>query len=152
MSYFDHVRCHACKSMLDPERLATVQGQGMSCPQCKAPLTLTDLFGLADAFAEDEAPDMTLEDLLAPVPEQDFRAAAEHSVPRRPASPAPGRPAGPAPRRPATPAPSSGEARRLAGPASGTAGLVRRGERSEEPAERESPSALDLMRSMRKKK
>lgn len=65
MSYFDHVRCTACKAMLDPENLASLPGQGMSCPECKAPLSPADLFGLADAFAEEESPDLSLDDLVA---------------------------------------------------------------------------------------
>lgn len=65
MSYFDHVRCHACKAMLDPESLGSVPGQGLSCPKCRAALSLTDLFGLADAFDEDEPAPMSLDDLVS---------------------------------------------------------------------------------------
>lgn len=120
VSYFDHVRCTACKATLDPESLVSVQGQGMSCPQCKAPLSLTDLFGLRDAFAEEESPDLSLDDLVA--------------GPSRPAAPAPQKPA---PR-------TSG--RTPVKPTSG--GLVRR----VAPPEEAAPSALDLMRSMKKKR
>jgi hypothetical protein len=68
VSYFDHVRCHACKAMLAPESLGSVAGQGLSCPKCGAALSLPDLFGLSDAFSEDEEQPMSLDDLVTPRP------------------------------------------------------------------------------------
>lgn len=71
MSYFDHVRCHSCKAMLDPEKLGDVANRGMTCPKCGTALKLTDLFGLMDAFAEEEVEDPDLDDLVPgfdPVP------------------------------------------------------------------------------------
>lgn len=133
MSYFDHVRCTACKAMLDPESLATVQGQGMSCPRCNAPLSLGDLFGLSAAYAEEESPDLSLDDLVAGY------GGGE---------PAPPAPEPPPRRRPQT-TPSTRPASRPHGRATST-GLVHRGpapEDDDEPA----PSALDAMRALRRK-
>ncbi len=79
MSYFDHVRCHACRAMLNPEALGRVQGQGLSCPQCGAALSLTDLFGLSASFAEEEAEDLSLDDLVT----GPSRPAAPPPPPRR---------------------------------------------------------------------
>ena len=62
MSYFDHIRCSHCRAQLDPE---SIGGRaGMACPHCGGALNPTDLFGLADAFVEDEAPDLSLDDLV----------------------------------------------------------------------------------------
>ncbi|MEQ1568702.1 MAG: hypothetical protein ABMA64_23895, partial [Myxococcota bacterium] len=61
MSYFDHVRCHACKTQLDPESLAP----GMTCPNCRTQLSLPDLFGLSAAFDEEDAPNVSLDDLVS---------------------------------------------------------------------------------------
>ena len=62
MSYFDHVKCHHCGTMLNPDNLSA----GMACPSCGERLSLTDLFGVADAFSEHDQPEATLDDLLAP--------------------------------------------------------------------------------------
>ena len=51
--------------MLDPEALGRVPGQGLTCPQCNAPLSLTDLFGLSASFAEEEDEDLGLDDLVS---------------------------------------------------------------------------------------
>ena len=62
MSYFDHVRCPNCRSMLNPEQLG---GRlGFACPYCGNQLSGKDLFGVAAAFSEEEQPDLTLEDLM----------------------------------------------------------------------------------------
>ena len=64
MSYFDHVRCPSCRSMLDPEQLG---GRlGFACPHCGHQLAGKDLFGVAAAFSEEEQPDLSLEDLMKP--------------------------------------------------------------------------------------
>ena len=142
MSYFDHVRCHACKAMLDLESLATVPGQGLTCPKCKAALSLTDLFGLADAFAEEEEGPVSLDDLVS----------------ARPAKPPPPRAPAPAARRPAAPAPKPAAAAKAAPPKAATAApkgstsLVRRAPEDEHEAEPEPKSAaLDAMRALKKK-
>lgn len=138
VSYFDHVRCSACKAMLDPENLVSVQGQGASCPVCKAPLSLKDLFGLRDAFAEEESPDLSLDDLVA---------GATPSAAPEPASAPPA----------AAPGPRTTKGRVPAKPSTGAASgaLVRRGGGASADAgdgTSAGPSALDLMRSMKKKR
>jgi hypothetical protein len=64
MSYFDHVRCPHCEAMLDPESIGGVQGRGMRCPRCNKPLQITDLFGIADAFSEEEGANLSLDDAV----------------------------------------------------------------------------------------
>ena len=61
MSFFDHARCPHCRAMLDPESIGGVQGRGMRCPRCNNPLQLTDLFGVADAFSEEDGPSLSLD-------------------------------------------------------------------------------------------
>jgi len=61
MSFFDHARCPHCRAMLDPESIGGVQGRGMRCPRCNNPLQLTDLFGVADAFSEEEGAALSLD-------------------------------------------------------------------------------------------
>lgn len=63
MSYFDHVSCPQCKAAFDPEKIASGPGQPMACPSCGAAIGLTDLFGLKDAFAEEDQPSLGLDDL-----------------------------------------------------------------------------------------
>ena len=63
MSYFDHVRCSSCGANFDPEKVS-VGGRQFKCPSCGAELKLADLFGLADAFSEEDQPDLTLDDLV----------------------------------------------------------------------------------------
>ncbi len=72
MSYFDHVRCHACRGSLDPEEIGP---QGMACPKCGVQLSLTDLFGVKASFAEDDLPELGLDDLMGKVaqPGADYR-------------------------------------------------------------------------------
>ena len=60
---FDHARCPNCTSILDPERLIAGT-RGPACPKCGTQLSMVDLFGVSDAFREDEQPDLTLEDLM----------------------------------------------------------------------------------------
>ena len=62
--YFDHVRCPSCKAAFDPEKVSA-QGQMMACPYCHSKLSLKSLFGLADAFAEEETADLSLDDLVS---------------------------------------------------------------------------------------
>lgn len=64
MSYFDHVRCHACRASLDPDQIGK---QGMTCPKCGTQLSLTDLFGVKASFAEEDLPDLGLDDLVGKV-------------------------------------------------------------------------------------
>jgi hypothetical protein len=62
---FDHARCPHCQTNIDPERL--LQGtKGPLCPKCQMPLSMKDLFGVADAFAEaeDDGNSLTLDDLV----------------------------------------------------------------------------------------
>jgi hypothetical protein len=47
----------------DPDRVTVVDGQP-ACPHCGAPMKVVDMFGIADAFAEDEPEEMTLDDLV----------------------------------------------------------------------------------------
>jgi len=63
LMYFDHVRCPSCGCAFDPEKIQT-QGDSMSCPRCKAQLGLRSLFGVSDQFSEEDAPQMTLDDLV----------------------------------------------------------------------------------------
>lgn len=63
MTYFDHIRCSSCGTAFDPEKVS-VGGRVFKCPSCGEELRLTDLFGLADAFAEEDQPDLTLEDAI----------------------------------------------------------------------------------------
>lgn len=65
MSYFDHVKCHHCGAMLDPDKLSA----GMTCTRCGGELSLQDLFGVKDAFVGHDdggGNDLGLDDLLAP--------------------------------------------------------------------------------------
>lgn len=175
MSYFDHVRCNACKAMLDPESLGSVPGQGLSCPRCGAALSLTDLFGIADAFSEEEGPEMSLDDAMPSGP----LSASAHDptkgmyppTTRQGRASAGGAPAKPAPAsKPAAGGGGLSAVRGLLGggaasPRGGTA-MVHKPSADEDthrgsapPAEPsrslgsgDSPSALDIMRSMKKKK
>lgn len=61
--YFDHVKCPDCGTAFDPEKVAT-RGRQLSCPKCGAVLALTDLFGISDAFSEDDQPNLDLEDVI----------------------------------------------------------------------------------------
>ena len=84
--FFDHVKCPSCGAAFDPEKVTT-RGREMTCPSCHAPLALTDLFGLNAAFAEEDQPNLSLEDAI---PKADDKAkAAPKSAPGRQV---PGRP------------------------------------------------------------
>ena len=64
MSFFDTIRCHACRAQIDPDSIGG--RSGMKCPSCGTELNPGDLFGLSDAFVgidEDEGNDFSLEDL-----------------------------------------------------------------------------------------
>lgn len=121
MTYFDHVRCSACKAMIDPESVASKPGQGLSCPRCGAPLSMGDLFGLKDAFSEEDQEELSLDDVLSKMraptasvaPPDGARPASTGRGPT-PAAPRSAAPAKPAPRG----APSAPAApRQLSGPA-----------------------------------
>lgn len=130
MSYFDHVRCHSCRSVLDPESLGSPDGgRGLVCPKCGVALALPDLFGLADAFADpdDEGP-MSLDDLVPGAPR---RPAAAEPRTERPA-PTPARSATAGARAPAS-------ARSIAGPT------------VSKDAPDEGSSALAAMRALKRK-
>ncbi len=154
MSYFDHVRCSACKAMLDPESIAQRPGQGMSCPRCGAPLSLTDLFGLKDAFQEEDQEEVSFDDLVPKA-----RPAPARPAPSK-AGPAPSKAA---PTRPATPGkaaspkvaakPAAAPARPAQPVGSGTA-LVRHGTPVEPPPEppEDTSSALEAMRALKRKR
>ena len=61
--YFDHVKCPSCKAQIDPERLEVSQGRA-ACPRCGAAISLKNLFGLKDSFSEEDAEDLSLDDLM----------------------------------------------------------------------------------------
>lgn len=61
--YFDHARCPSCGLAFDPDNVSTRDGQP-ACPHCGAAMKMVDMFGLADAFAEDEPEPVTLDDLV----------------------------------------------------------------------------------------
>ena len=63
MSFIDHVQCSNCGARIEPESLSVRQGQPY-CPQCGGALKLKDLFGVADAFTEEDAPHVTIDDLV----------------------------------------------------------------------------------------
>jgi hypothetical protein len=78
VSYFDHVRCHSCRAAVSPDALGGNREGGLVCPRCGVALNLQDLFGVADAFSEEEEGPVSLDDLVRGPP------------PRRPSAP-PGR-------------------------------------------------------------
>jgi hypothetical protein len=175
VTYFDHVRCSACKAMLDPESLANKPGQGLSCPRCGAPLALGDLFGLKDAFAEEDQEDLSLDDVLSKMRAPTASVAPPSTPPGRASAPppraaaAPGKPAA----RPAAPAAAAKAApRQLPGPAPAAKAAPRPAAPAAKAAPRPVPSrplpsqpaapaapaaddasaALEAMRALRKKK
>jgi hypothetical protein len=93
MSYFDHVRCTACRATLDPEELGA---QGMKCPKCGAALSLADLFGQSATFAEDDLPPLGLDDLVGGVAQP---GASHQPRPAPPKEGAEAKPASPPPKR-----------------------------------------------------
>lgn len=82
MSYFDHVKCSSCAAQLAPESLVTVQGSAR-CPRCGGTISLTDLFGVADAFVGEDAPNVGIDDL---VPGGPARPSARPAAPSAPTS------------------------------------------------------------------
>ncbi len=65
MSYFDTIRCHSCRTQIDPDSFGG--RTGFSCPHCGEKLDVKDLLGVADAFVgidDDEGNDLSLEDLM----------------------------------------------------------------------------------------
>jgi len=83
--YFDHARCPTCGASFDPDKLAVRDGHP-ACPHCGGQMKLVDMFGIADAFAEDDEPELTLEDAIpewdgqSPRPQQQ---APSTEAPRR---------------------------------------------------------------------
>jgi len=67
--YFDHARCPSCGAAFDPDKLSSRDGQP-ACPHCGAAMKLVDMFGIADAFAEDEPDQLTLDDLVPGEPDE----------------------------------------------------------------------------------
>ena len=94
--YFDHVRCPSCGVAFDPEKIQT-QGDSMACPRCHAQLGLRALFGVSDQFSEEDAPQVTLDDLVpggppaggyqqrepTPAPRTTARAGSSPDLPAR---------------------------------------------------------------------
>jgi hypothetical protein len=139
--YFDHVRCHACKAMLDPESLGGGgDGRGLICPRCGAALDLKDLFGLNAAFDEEEEGPVSLDDLVP-------RGSKPPPAPSKPASPSK-----PAPSKPAPGKPAPGKPVQAKPPLASSTGLVHQPapEPDDEPPAK--GSALDAMRALKKKK
>ncbi|TNE88937.1 MAG: hypothetical protein EP330_13075 [Deltaproteobacteria bacterium] len=121
MSYFDHVKCTSCRAQLDPESLVAIQGT-VRCPRCGGHIAMKDLFGLRDAFAEEDAPQVTIDDLVPGGPARGGASTAS----RGPARAAP----------------------RHAPPSDGRQLPARTGEAADEGG----GSAMDALRSLRKKK
>jgi hypothetical protein len=68
--YFDHVRCPACNSQFNPEKL-DVQSGVARCPSCNTQIGVAGLFGVGDAFVgvgDDEGIGLTLEDAIEAQP------------------------------------------------------------------------------------
>jgi hypothetical protein len=65
--FFDHVKCPSCGTAFDPEKVQSRGGE-LTCPSCKSPLKVADLFGLSANWVEDDQPELSLEDAI-PKPE-----------------------------------------------------------------------------------
>ena len=63
MSYFDHVKCPSCGAQFDPEKVVHGPGKPLACPYCHDELGVANLFGVRDAFSENDEPNLTLDDL-----------------------------------------------------------------------------------------
>jgi hypothetical protein len=167
VSYFDHVKCHHCGAQLDPDKLSA----GMTCTRCGGELSLQDLFGVKDAFVghnDGGGNDLDLDDLLAPgrlnpyaedplkqgQPQQARPGGGhpERSHNERPVARPPSRGASQAPNRAALPMGRSTADR------SGGQGMVHVPRQSDDwddgPDEDVggTPSALELMRKMKKRR
>lgn len=85
--YFDHVKCPECGTAFDPEKVAT-RGSQLACPKCGAVLALANLFGISDAFSEDDQPQLDLEDVVPtrtePAPPRSAGGSPGASLPGRP--------------------------------------------------------------------
>lgn len=174
MSYFDHVQCHTCGARMDPEKLVAGPGEGPACPYCGAGLNLTDLFGIKDSFVghdDGEGNDHTLDDLVggelydgryvdgrAPTREPEAPWSPQGSARSAPSGARPsggGRPA--APSRPAITGPTAGGGRP---PPAGSNAMVHQPRPADDtpapppPRRRpgQTPSAMDLLRDMKKKR
>ena len=84
--FFDHVKCPSCGAAFDPEKVVS-RNREMTCPSCHSTLALTDLFGLSAAFAEEQQPDLSLEDAI-PKPDENAKPAPKATPGRQ----VPGRP------------------------------------------------------------
>jgi hypothetical protein len=141
---------------MNPEQLAPGRGEMPACPYCNANLNLADLFGVKDSFVglhDDEGNDHSLDDLVGGQLYDNRYADGMAPPPERPVSQA-----RPAPRAASRPAPSQPKRRALPGPSAPSRpnGLVRRGPPADAPAGGGGgggqPSALDLLREMKKKR
>ena len=87
MSYFDHVRCPSCAAHINPEQLEVLDGVAV-CPSCKSQIGIRDMFGLRDAFEEEDGPQMTIDDLVpgggSGRPHFDHTASVAPAPPRQP--------------------------------------------------------------------
>lgn len=130
--------------MLDPESLHG----GMQCPRCGAELQLQDLFGLSAAFAEEEEPELSLDDAMpgmaagGPGPGQ--RAAAGRGPTPGPAKPR--QLAGPAAPTTGRPAPRGAPQANALVPKGGGGAEVPR------VAPKAAPTAADLIAEFKKKR
>lgn len=98
MSYFDHVKCPSCQAAIDPERLEGGP-EGPRCPRCKSTLSLQNLFGLRDAFRDEDEDGnaVSLDDLVGGGRRGGASPDDDDDQPRRPLSldnllPGPGAP------------------------------------------------------------
>jgi hypothetical protein len=62
---FDHAKCPnpQCAAVLDPERLKAGP-RGPVCPRCDTPLSMEDIFGVAANWAEEDQPNLSLDDAV----------------------------------------------------------------------------------------
>ena len=120
MSYFDHAKCPSCRTQFDPERVQVIRGRA-SCPACGAELGVTDYFGLRAAFAEEDEPTPSLDDLVP-----GFGGGPRQKPPERPA-----------------PSPSAAPAE-----AQSSSTLARRPSSSEDDEESAPMSVLDRLRKL----
>jgi hypothetical protein len=62
--YVDHVRCPACGAQFDPEAIESRNGVA-ACPACHGQLDVRSLFGVAAHLEEVDAPNASINDLVA---------------------------------------------------------------------------------------
>lgn len=136
---------------MDPEKIVPGRGEMPACPYCGAGLNLADLFGVKDAFVgmhDDEGNDHSLDDLVGGEL-YDGRYAGGRAPERAPA-PSPGR----APERPAARNTAGAVPRGLPGPTAASrpnALMPRGGAATRDGSTSKPPSALDLLREMKKR-